>query len=48
MIGKNADYKLNVNQCKYIIELTSAVGCPIDDLDIRNVCNVSIPHINYK
>ncbi|XP_060841059.1 cation-independent mannose-6-phosphate receptor [Rhopalosiphum padi] len=48
MIGNKADYKLNVNHCKYIIELTSAVGCPIDDLDIRNICNVSIPHINFE
>ncbi|XP_025206725.1 cation-independent mannose-6-phosphate receptor isoform X2 [Melanaphis sacchari] len=48
MIGNTTDYKLKVNHCKYFIELTSAVGCPIDDLDIQNVCNFSIPHINFK
>jgi len=42
------DLKVNVNHCKYVIELTSAVGCPVDDLDIRNVCKVTIPHINFK
>ncbi|XP_060881160.1 cation-independent mannose-6-phosphate receptor isoform X2 [Metopolophium dirhodum] len=42
------DFKLNVNHCKYVIELTSALGCPVDDLDIRNVCKVTIPHINFK
>jgi len=48
MNENKTDFKLNVNHCKYIIELTSAVGCPVDDLDIRNVCEVTIPHTHFK
>jgi len=48
MNENKTDFKLNINNCKYIIEWTSAVGCPVDDLDIRNVCEVTIPDTHFK
>lgn len=32
----------DINNCKYVLELTSVSGCPIDDMDIRNICNVNV------
>lgn len=43
-------YKSKVNPCKYIIEFTSVAVCPVDDFEIRKICNfeMPVPHTFYK